>query len=864
LDDATIAELVAKTLGVGDARIEDHLDRCERCRRLVSDVARVTPAAEGAPRERLLGARYRVDGLLGRGGMGDVLLAYDQQLDRRVALKVLRFGKHTNDAAARERLQREAQAMARVSHPNVVAVHDLGLDGDHVFVAMELVDGATIARWAREPGRTQRELLDACVQAGRGLAAVHASGLIHRDFTPGNVLVRKDGRVQVADFGLVRIASEVDGVDEPLPGDALPSDAPLDALTRTGEFLGTPAYAAPEVFAGAPADELADQWSFAATVWELIAGEPPFRADSFSALARAVADRQLVEPSRPLPSPVRRVLERSLSVDRARRYGSIAAAVDDLARASSRGWRRRRAAATAIGAVAIAGIAIAALPSSAATGEPCELDTAHTWSIGDRARWLGAVAHVKAASFGELTTTLDEKWARWRGAAGATCTLGLPTDCLGSVRRVLSAVADQAASAKNGMHLAIALQTAMDPVSCIVKPPRPRPALSGAALRAHEQIVGEIDETFVWIQLGRYAEARDRLAKLLARVPEGDLMLRGDVLVRLGEAMGRAGDLAGALPMLQEALAIAERTGDDVARGDAIVMLLSTYEDLGKLREATALATFAAAAEQRMTGDPARASRLENLLGSIAYDDGRYADAERAYRRFVALEEQRYGPRAPAVAGALHNLGMAVHAGGHRDEAIAIEERSLAMFEATVGPDHPDTAMPLTELGALEYERDHADRAAELFSRAIAIRERALGPEHVYLTEPLMQLGHTEVDRGNRARALELYQRALAIAERNVGADHPLTATCEFFIADLLDASNRRAEALAMVERAVTAFDKNGYPMPNLIARGSCSLAIAGMRGIMPPRALSPFLPTRASRRLPPRTRSRRRGSKSG
>ncbi|HEY0097284.1 MAG TPA: serine/threonine-protein kinase, partial [Archangium sp.] len=228
--------------------------------------------------------RYVVLDPLGEGGMGMVYAAYDSVLDRKVALKLLPpgdadAGPEATSGSGRARLLREAQAMARLSHPNVVAVYDVHQHEAQVFMAMELVDGQTLLQWEREQPRGWRELLTAFLAAGRGLAAAHAAGLVHRDFKPTNVLVGKDGRVRVTDFGLARphnAPAEL-GADTPAPDTGpVKGHSLLELnLTQRGAVRGTPAYMAPEQFRGATADVRSDQFSFAVSLWEALHGERP-------------------------------------------------------------------------------------------------------------------------------------------------------------------------------------------------------------------------------------------------------------------------------------------------------------------------------------------------------------------------------------------------------------------------------------------------------------------------------------------------------------------------------------------------------------------------------------------------------------
>ncbi len=334
---------------LGDA-LEEHLDGCSMCREIVAEVARAAspvdasseppPSAIPAPPPGARLGRYTLLHQLGSGGMGVVYAAHDARLDRRVALKLLRRDLALRAPHVKARLLREAQTIARLTHPNVVTVFDAAVIDDDVVIAMELVTGGTLSALlrARRPG--MRALLDLFVQAGQGLAAAHEAGIVHRDFKPDNVLVTEGGRALVSDFGLARIT-----IDEPL---SRPPEGEVDAMamTRTGARLGTPAYMAPEQHAGLATDARTDQFSFCVALHEALYGERPFVGSTLEALAQAVSRGEVRPAPRDRACPLGCGApccagSRSIRGRAIRRCGAPRRARSDEARLDRRGDRGR-------------------------------------------------------------------------------------------------------------------------------------------------------------------------------------------------------------------------------------------------------------------------------------------------------------------------------------------------------------------------------------------------------------------------------------------------------------------------------------------------------------------------------------------
>jgi serine/threonine protein kinase/Tol biopolymer transport system component len=331
-DSNTLSQLASGTLDdPRRAAILLHLDTCDACRRLAA-LAAGDALDEAVPflRPGDTFGGYVIVELLGAGAMGMVYAARDEELQRKVALKLLRPSDRDGpeEASARERLMREAKAAAGLSHPNVVVVHEVGTSGGQVFIAMELVETGSLADWLAAGPRAPADIVAMFLKAGEGLAAAHEAGVVHRDFKPDNVLVGRDGRPRVADFGVARLSNE-----PPVSGQATSPDAPFAgtmSLTETGALIGTPAYMAPEQWRGEDADARSDQFAFAVALYRTLYGEPPFDP---SKLARLSAGESLI-PSPPAEAAVgatmRQVLLRALHTDPARRFPDMRSLLDAL------------------------------------------------------------------------------------------------------------------------------------------------------------------------------------------------------------------------------------------------------------------------------------------------------------------------------------------------------------------------------------------------------------------------------------------------------------------------------------------------------------------------------------------------------
>ncbi len=387
LDDNAASEFVSGSLAAAAiSRVETHLAGCRDCRALVAALAGDDADSNAATHkhEKIEDSqvakrpalsvgdrvgRYLVLATLGSGGMGVVFTAYDPQLDRKVALKLLRGNLGVNAKEARTRLKREAQAIAQLNHPNVVGVYDVGTtESGDVYIAMEFVEGDTLTSWLKKWPRTWREILDVFHQAARGLMAAHSVGLLHRDFKPDNVLVGGDGRVRVTDFGLARSVflddSTKGSISQAVAQAKVQGDGSVHPLlvdlTRTGTVLGTPRYMPPEQLTGPTIDARADQFSFCVALYEALWGGHPLEGSTSVSMLEQGVKAKLPTDTKNVPAPLVRAVMRGLEQERQKRFPTMSALMQELTPPPQRSPVRFVAVA-AVGALLVTGATAAVI-----------------------------------------------------------------------------------------------------------------------------------------------------------------------------------------------------------------------------------------------------------------------------------------------------------------------------------------------------------------------------------------------------------------------------------------------------------------------------------------------------------------------
>ena len=691
--------------------------------------------------------RFTVLRRLGEGGMGIVSLAYDEELDRKLALKVIRQG-FCDQPEHRRRFIREAQSLARLSHPNVVTIYEVGEYLGRPYLAMEFVDGCDLRTWRRQAKRSTKEVLRVFLDAGRGLAAAHAAGLVHRDFKPANILVGVDGRARVLDFGISRAADNV--VDLAHAATTSPEGPQSgDTLTVVGTLMGTPAYMSPEQLLGHPLDFRSDQYAFAVALYETLVGARPFAG-------KTPADRLregftfTCPPDTRLSRPLQRALQRALAEAPEQRFG----AMDELLAAiTADPWRRwRRLGATLALAATTAGLGYGLSGPEPCTGATLQLTG--VWDPDTRAA-LRTALHPEgssAAGIDRLEERLDDYTTQWASTHREACMAhhrgdssaeahDLRIGCLGQALQGLGALVEVLRTRGPGdLDSALVdannlpeLRACLDLSALSRGPPPPPPEIAAEV----EALRGQLARAQLTVQR---ADAEAALAT-----------------VRPIEHRARA---LAYRPLVASALHTLARLESDLA----------DYKSAARDLEAALWVTTS-------LDDPARTAQI---MGSLIYLLGDRLDDDAAASRWRphadALAE-RLGPDAPGTASLAWARGTTALHHGRIDEAVAELRRSVAISEALHGPDHLNVATYLGNLAAALGTARQYDEAKQAFERALVILERAYGTDHIAVITALGNLANVHTMRHETPQALALSKDALLRARRSRGDDHPQVAT---------------------------------------------------------------------------------------
>ncbi len=751
------------------------------------------PEREMLPPGQKVG-RFTLLQRLGVGAMGVVYAAYDPELDRRIAVKLLRTREGRGAARAQARLLREAQAMARLSHPNVAVVHDVGTHEGDVFVAMEFIRGDTLQGWLRKQPRKWQEVVDLFVQAGRGLAAAHAAGLVHRDFKPTNAMIGDDGRVRVLDFGLCFAEAVVDT--------EATGDMHVDVrITRREEVVGTPAYMPPEQFLrGGVVGPASDQFSFCASLYEALYDQLPFAGETVHEVSLAIAGGELRPPPRAsrVPPWLQNIIQRGLKPNAADRFPSMEALLRVLGRSRTR--HRGNLAIAGTLALATGFVGFWAARSQAVTVDPCSggaAEIAEVWGMLPRAAAEQALAAAGPAYAEEIwprvASDLDQYADAWQGIHREAClahqrgeTSGVLLDrrmaclarrkaALGEAVRVLSeANAEVALHALEVINNLPTLERCSDleALAAEVPPPSdPQVRAQFEALRPRLARVRTLDHAGLTAMALGEADEVLRAAEAL-----GEPSLLSEALLQ----RGRLGLHSRDQPAAKEALLTRAYLGALAARLDefaAEALALRLYvrgRDGSNAARALEDLPVAEAMVARLPAPGRLRGLLLNNAGSVSWALG---DAERGaalFREALAVREAALGPDHLDVAFTLVNLAMVTPA--EDQERMRMMQRALTIFDDRLGRAHPQTIE--VRMAASLYATDPRE-AQTLLAPGCEALGRFSPDDRAQRARCLHYLGHHAAEAGDQTSASAAFREVDEIVASSDREKLPLP-TMEF------------------------------------------------------------------------------------
>ena len=877
-DETTLSDFLAGMLPEEErTRVLAHLDGCEGCQRQVALGASSTPGVpeEEADTPLTPGARlsrYVVLERIGRGAMGEVYAAQDPELERQVALKLLRSeGRHVEEL--RLRLLREAQSLARLSHPHVVAVHDVGVCAQGVFLAMELVEGCTLAEWLKQP-RPWPEVLRVFVDAGRGLAAAHAAGLVHRDFKPANVLVGRDGRVRVTDFGLARSSEreDVPGQRGTLPSAPIRADDVVSPLTRTGALLGTPAYMSPEQLVGQGADALSDQFSFCVALHEALHGMRPFEGKTLEELGEAMRAEQVRPPGgeSKVPARVRRAVRRGLRAQPGERHPSMEALLAELAPATLR--VRTWVAVSAI-AASLLGVALGYVTAHRREAR-CEQETqklAAAWSPERRehvrAAFLATGKPYAAAAWEAVSRALDGHASTWRTLRTESClasarddsrTAWLTTACLDARLWHFAAVTGvlekaDAQTVQNAPQIVASLEGLEGLGGCTEAPalatrPQPPDALRPRVDAARRRLA----EARARLDAGNHAAGLEVTTSLLKEIEGLDYRpVEAEVLALHGQLHGLTGKLKEAEEILYRAVWAAEAGRDDETVARAWILLLWVVGDqMARMDEANRLIQHARAAVERLRPErsPAIATDLHLRMGGLMLVQGKLDEADAEFTQGLELSRRAYGPESLRTSYGLSGLGRVRSRQIRGAEALSLYRQAQELRERLWGSEHPSLALNLNNIASELLQQGKPTEALAAFRRSLSLLEAARAPDHPSLGAPLNNLAVLLRREGRLEESRRHFERALAVFERSKGKDHPNTITAICGLGMVAYDEQNLDEALGHAQRALERIQRSLGPDTPRTELPLRTLALIDLRAGRPAQARAHL--TRALRLL--------------
>lgn len=864
-----------------------HLSTCQSCREQFAELARLEAdepesyqslvfdeggeALHGGGEdadELVVGSslgRYVLLGKVGEGGMGVVYSAFDPELDRRIAVKVIRSEAAATSEEAKRQLRQEARAMARLTHPNVVRVYDVGRQGGLVYIAMEYVDGVDLGRFAARHKADWRKVFGACLQAGRGLLAAHDAKLVHRDFKPSNVLCANDGRVLVADFGLTRLLRP--GFRE---GDG--------AETRAA---GTPGYVAPEQAKGLASTAKSDQYSYCVTLSQCLLGrDPNAQAASEASTVSSLKSSELAEQNSQersgaiAPRRLRAVLQKGMAFQSEDRHDSMQTLIGRLQRVVHRRKRIRIIVASVVGAASI-GVLMFVLGKHATEQEPlCANSHAPVTAVWNDARQSTLTSALFASPYKDHAEHFRESLAKAATALATEHTKACEATFIGHT---------QSAELYDRQVLCLGSQlTALDAiVSAAEDGESVESAQSGLAKLGAPEDCAPSESMLNAQAPPRDPELRAKMQEVHAKLADATLFAQKDQAASVVETTGRAVALAKTIgydPLLAKALLshsevlaslerfaeareVAEAARDAAARGRDNILLIqslllladhvTTNEDRGieglayvDTARSIALgatlspyysgllhrgAAIVSRANDRVDQSLVEAHKglerlaeskgenptprnlelresLMSLVASADFDASKFDDSLRGFTDIVALKTQRLGPRHSGIASALANLATIQYKLGKVDEALVTLTDARDRLQSQ-DASNATLARCLNLQGLILGRLGSDEEAAAIYREAIAVQTEVYGEDHRMVWSTKNNLANVLVELEQWQEAIALQEAQLSWATESSGNESVVAIRAAINLANTLSIGGQGEEdfmrATALIDQVL-------------------------------------------------------------
>ena len=763
--------------------------------------------------------RFLIVGLIGRGGMGVVYKAYDPKLNRGVALKLIRAD-HAQSDHSKNRLLREAQALARLSHPNVLHVYDVGTFGDQVFMAMALVEGQTLKNWLKTKKRSVDEKLRVLIAAGNGLSAAHKAGLVHRDFKPSNVIVGDDEHVRVLDFGLARAVSFADDeedhdrktkegfscreVIESSPGSV--SNLLLTPLTHAGHILGTPLYMAPEQHLGVNADERSDLFSFSVVLYEALYERRPFHAKTLEDLQQAILQQQVRPPptDTEVPDWLWQIVRKGLQVDLQSRHQSMELLLEELRNDPLKARRERSYGRRRISFLVLVITLAIILPIGVWSGlryrtvqlcKAAKSELSGVWDKEMKTTVQISILNTKKTfskeTWDRLEKILDQyiaDWnqmrsdvceARWLHASESEELFDLRIACLRKNLREFEALVNVLTTANAGVvEKAIQASSSLpkievcadnEALTARIEPPRDIATQKMVEVtRAQLTRADALSRTGQYQQGLRFAQSGIQRANQSRYIP-----LQAEALMCFAKIEENLGHYEHSAKNYHKALWLAVQVGHDrVAAQTANHLLRLVGYRLDQQKKIEQLADRSASFIKRIGSPEDLLSDWHGNMGMALFNRSDWTGALIHFMKAMEVQKNLYGPVHLKIAASLTRLGAVKRNLGDLESAIEFHRKALNMRQRILGKMHSMVAACHTNIGNVYRDMKNYELAIEHQRQSIAILEETVGPKHPILSAGIHNMAMAYMSLGKPQQAVEFYSRAVQIRKESLGEKH--------------------------------------------------------------------------------------------